>query len=176
MQQQESAMLLTTVTGAASVRRPVSFAPPKRDSAPPHDAPTGSPPTDLSIRGLRVLVVDDDSDARELLEESLRAHGVVVETAESAPEGFEALQRFRPHVLVSDIGMPGEDGYSFMQRVRQLEEAAGGSTPAVAVTAFTRMEDRKRALAAGYSEHLGKPVDYDRLRSTIAQLGKLARP
>jgi CheY-like chemotaxis protein len=132
-------------------------------------------PTEALIRGLRVLVVDDDPDARELLEEVLAAQGVFVETAESAGSGFEALQRFRPDVLVSDIGMPGEDGYSFMQRIRRLSAADGGSTPAIALTAYTRAEDRTKALAAGYSKHIGKPVNHDDLRAAIANLGRLGR-
>jgi PAS domain S-box-containing protein len=123
------------------------------------------------VKGLRVLVVDDETDARELLDAVLSSADAIVETAPSASVAFEALQRFRPHVLVSDIGMPEEDGYSLMRRIRQLPAADGGGVPAIALTAFTRAEDRARALAAGYSTHLGKPAHPDELLWTVANLG-----
>jgi PAS domain S-box-containing protein len=139
------------------------------------DATSDKQAAEATIRGLRVLVVDDDPDARELLQEVLAGQGVFVETADSAHAGFAALQRFRPDVLVSDIGMPGEDGYSFMQRIRRLEPDHGGSTPAIALTAYTRPEDRTQALAAGYTTHIGKPVNHEDLRAAIANLGRFSR-
>jgi CheY-like chemotaxis protein len=123
------------------------------------------------VKGLRVLVVDDETDARELLDAVLSSADAIVETAPSASVAFEALKRFRPHVLVSDIGMPEEDGYSLMRRIRQLPASEGGGVPAIALTAFTRAEDRSRALAAGYSTHLGKPAHPDELLWTVANLG-----
>lgn len=111
-----------------------------------------------SLAGLRVLIVEDDTDARELVTAVLVDAGAVVESACSVAEGFEAVHRFRPELLVSDIAMPGEDGYSLMRRVRALGSAEGGAVPAIALSAFTRAEDRLAALRAGFSLHIGKPV------------------
>lgn len=131
---------------------------------------TSSAPPDL--HGLRVLVVDDEEDARDIVAAMLKHEGAEVDAAPSAREGFELLTRFRPHVLVSDIGMPGEDGYSFVERVRQLPAESGGNTPSIALTAYTSPEDRRRALIAGFNVHLGKPISLERLISAIAQLSK----
>ncbi len=124
-----------------------------------------------SIQGLRVLVVDDEPDARDLLAVLLSRVGGQVETAESVAEALVVLEGFQPDVLVSDIGMPDEDGYSFIRRVRANETLK--RLPAIALTAFTRAEDRARAHAAGFDLHLGKPVDPDLL---IAAIEKLAAP
>jgi PAS domain S-box-containing protein len=134
-----------------------------------------SPPTSralMKLHGLRVLVVDDDADARELLRIALINAGGSVEVAESAAEAIEALRDFHPHVLISDIGMPGEDGYTLMERVRRLGAAEGGAIPSVALTAYTRAEDRRKALAAGFATHLAKPIEPDDLVSTVAHLGR----
>jgi len=120
--------------------------------------------------GLRLVVVDDDPDALELMTSLLEHAGAQVTAASSAAGAFEAVQSARPHVLVSDIGMPGEDGYSLMRRVRLLPVEAGGSTPAVAVTAFARAEDRARALECGFQAHVPKPVDTSRLLAVIANV------
>ncbi len=125
----------------------------------------------IHLGGLRVLVVDDDPDARELLMALLSRVGAQLESSSSAAEAFEALTRFRPHVLVSDIGMPDEDGYSLMQRVRALDQGSGGDTPSIALTAYTQTEDQRRAYAAGFNLHMGKPVRPDDL---IAAVDKLA--
>ena len=90
-----------------------------------------------------------------------------------AEQGFAALERFRPHIIVSDIGMPDEDGFSFMARVRKLDRSAGGAIPSIALTAYTRSEDRGKALAAGYTTHLGKPVSPDDLLTAVASLAPL---
>jgi CheY-like chemotaxis protein len=92
----------------------------------------------------------------------------VVTTADSASAGLAALERFRPHVIVSDVGMPEQDGYTFMARVRENE--AYRHVPAIALTAYTRIEDRERALSMGFSAHLGKPVDPDDLMAAVARL------
>ncbi len=123
--------------------------------------------------GLRVLVVDDEPDARDLVRAILAGQGARVETAASAAEGFAAFVRFQPDVLVSDIGMPGEDGYSLVRRVRALPADEGGRTPAVALTAFTRAVDRTQALGAGFHAHVAKPVDPSDLTRVIASLARL---
>jgi PAS domain S-box-containing protein len=122
------------------------------------------------LAGTRVLVVDDEPDARELLEVVLSQAGATVETAHSAADGLIQLQRFRPHVLVSDIGMPAEDGYSFMQRVKALKADSGGATPAIALTAYTRGQDRVKALAMGFTTHLAKPVKPHDLIAAVSTL------
>jgi PAS domain S-box-containing protein len=121
------------------------------------------------LRGLRVLVVEDEPDARDLFAAVLSRFGAQVQTAPSAASGFEALRSWQPHALVSDIGMPGEDGHSLIRRVRAL----GGDyaqIPAVALTAYARDEDREKALAAGFDVHLAKPMSPIDLALTVAGL------
>jgi CheY-like chemotaxis protein len=122
------------------------------------------------IHGVRILVVDDDEDAREMLREVLANAGAVVDTAGSAAEGVDALKRLKPDVLVSDIGMPSEDGYSFLRRVRRLSPTEGGAIPAVALTAYAREEDRVKALSAGYTTHVTKPVTPEVLTGAVANV------
>jgi CheY-like chemotaxis protein len=100
----------------------------------------------------------------------LEQFGASVLTAGSAEEALEALPAWKPDVLVSDIGMPREDGYELIRKVRQLETKEGGNTPAIALTAYARVEDRMRALAAGYQMFIPKPVEADELVITIANL------
>jgi signal transduction histidine kinase/CheY-like chemotaxis protein len=120
--------------------------------------------------GLRVLVVDDEADARDWIARVLADAGVDVRTAGSADDALRSIEDFRPQVLVSDIGMPGRDGYALVREVRALPDRAAAATPAIALTAFARAEDRARALAAGYQMHLGKPVDESRLLAAVASL------
>jgi PAS domain S-box-containing protein len=121
------------------------------------------------LKGLRVLVVEDDPDARGWLRVSLSREGAQVTASESAAQALEALRRSWPDVLVSDIGMPGEDGYSFIRKVRAMGES-GVRLAAVAVTAYAREEDRVRALSTGYHAYLAKPVESRELISTVATL------
>jgi CheY-like chemotaxis protein len=123
-----------------------------------------------SLRGLRVLAVDDVADARELLRVMLEQFGASVRTAGSAKEALEVLTDWKPDVLVSDIGMPGEDGYALIQKVRQLEGEQVRNTPAIALTGYARVEDRVRALSAGYQTFVPKPVEANELSSSIASL------
>ena len=118
------------------------------------------------LAGLQVLVVDDDADARELLLDVLGEAGATVELADSASKALSAVPRFRPHVVVSDIGMPGEDGYSLMRRLSALSAADGGGIPTIALTAYSRAEDRTKALAAGFTTHMSKPVNPDDLAAS----------
>ncbi len=136
-----------------------------RDSGAPA-AEAAAPP---SLAGLSVLVVDDDRDARELLSRVLEHFGAEVQLAASAAEGLQVLRSARPDVLVSDIGMPDVDGYELIRRVRDLEDGVA-RTPAIALTAFARAEDRERALEAGYQVHVAKPVDPGRLVAAVASL------
>jgi len=122
------------------------------------------------IRGVRVLVVDDDPDARELLSTILQQAGGEVVSAGSADEALAVFERLRPDVLVSDIGMPDGDGYSLIRRVRLLEDDSGTRVPAVALTAFARAEDRSQALRCGFQAHLPKPIEPGELTALIARL------
>ncbi|PCC68571.1 PAS domain-containing hybrid sensor histidine kinase/response regulator [Nannocystis exedens] len=122
------------------------------------------------LAGLRVLVVDDERDTREMLGMLLQRCGVEVLLAGSAAEALQQIVSERPDVLISDIGMPGEDGYMLLERVRRLPRDAGGSIPAVALTAYARSEDRTRALLAGFNNHVAKPVEPLELLAVIASL------
>jgi len=122
------------------------------------------------LTGVRVLVVDDEADARDLFAMVLESCGAVVTTASRASEAFALIRRDPPQVLVSDIGMPEEDGFSLIRRVRALPPAEGGATPAVAVTAFTGVEHRIRALEAGFNQHVGKPFEPQELAAIVRRL------
>ena len=122
------------------------------------------------LSGLKVLAVDDDLDARQLLSTILEQHGAEVKVCGSTAEAFKAVKQFKPDILVSDIGMPEEDGYALIEKVRALEPEAGGRIPAVALTAYARAEDRMKALAAGYNMHVPKPVEPAELTIVIASL------
>ncbi|MDI1447848.1 response regulator [Polyangium sp. 6x1] len=124
----------------------------------------------LNLTGVRVLVVDDEPDTRELLLRILAECHAEVRTAGSVVEALAELDRDQPTVLVSDIGMPQEGGYELIQKVRQLPHERGGSVPALALTAFARAEDRTRALLAGYQMHLAKPVKPSELVAHVASL------
>ena len=119
---------------------------------------------------IRVLVVDDEADTRKLLRTALSQHGARVTTAGSASAALKKIWRRKPDLMISDIAMPGTDGYELMRRVRLLPEASGGKMPAVALTAYAREEDRKRALAAGYQMHLSKPIEIAELSAAVADL------
>jgi len=122
------------------------------------------------VDGARVLVVDDELDARELLRRLLVECKAIVFTAAKADEAISLLKSEQPDVLVSDIGMPGEDGYSLIQRVRALDDASGGRTPAIALTAYARSKDRVKAVVAGFQQHLSKPVEPAELIAMVAAL------
>jgi CheY-like chemotaxis protein len=125
---------------------------------------------------VRVLAVDDEPDARELVQAALAEFGATVRTVSTAQEALDALADWLPDVLVCDIGMPVEDGYRLIARIRALPPEHGGLVPAVALTAYARSQDRDRALAAGYQEHLAKPVaprDLALVVKTLAERGPL---
>jgi CheY-like chemotaxis protein len=127
-------------------------------------------PAGVRLDGLRILVVDDDRDAREVATEILTAAGADVRTGRSALEGFGVLTQWRPHVLVSDIEMPGEAGYALIRNVRALDPDGGGKTPAVALTAYGGIQDRMLSLSAGYNMHVPKPVDPAELTTIVASI------
>ena len=124
----------------------------------------------VSLSGIRVLLIDDEPDARDLLRSVLTEVGADVLTAASADEGFVCAKADHPDVIVSDIGMPERDGYEFIRDVRRLSSAEGGKTPAIALTAFARSEDRTRAMLAGYQVHVSKPIEPVELIATIKSL------
>jgi PAS domain S-box-containing protein len=123
------------------------------------------------LDGLKLLVVDDEEDARALLRAVLSLQGAEVEVASSVEEALLAFERVRPDVLVSDIGMPIADGYSLIRRIRALTADKGGRTPAIALTAYARAEDVQRAFAAGYQSHIAKPVEPVQIATIVANLG-----
>jgi CheY-like chemotaxis protein len=124
-----------------------------------------------TLKGIKVLVVDDEEDARELLKRLLEESEAQVLVAASADEAMELLLREDPQVLLSDVGMPGRDGYQFIREVR----ASGSMIPAAALTAFARSEDRTRALLSGFQSHVAKPFETAELLVTVAALaGKMS--
>ena len=130
-----------------------------------------TPPTSgQALRGLRILVVDDDRDGLDMVATMLMNSGAEVRTCSSAAEGLDAVRAWRPDVLISDIEMPGEDGYTFIRRVRAMDGGAFARTPAVALTAYGRVQDRLRTLSAGFSMHVPKPVDPAELTIVVANL------
>ena len=122
------------------------------------------------LRGVRVLVIDDEPDARDLLQALLLERGAMVQAAEGATTGLQAIDGFAPDIILCDIGMPDADGYEFVRALRTLPPVAGGRSPAVAVTAFARSEDRARAILAGFDAHLAKPVEPTELIASFALL------
>ena len=140
----------------------------------------GTRPEELpSLRGVSILVVDDALDARESLTMLLEECGARVTAVASAREALEALACSRPDVLVSDLAMPGLDGYALVARLRALEAGCARPLPALALSAYARTEDRERALAAGFHAHVAKPVEPSEIASAVARLagaGDLARP
>ena len=125
-----------------------------------------------SLAGISVLVVDDDDGSRQVVAAHLERHHAAVLTAASVPDALDMLQREHVDVLVADVAMPGEDGYSLVRKMRTLHATAATSIPAVAVTAFARDEDRRHALQAGFQLHLAKPIDPRALLDAVASLGK----
>jgi len=128
-----------------------------------------------ALRGVDVLVVEDDADSLDLVRTVLERAGARVRTATSAAEAFQRLTSERPHVLVSDIGMPGESGHELIRRVRRLAPHEGGLTPAAALTAFASANDRTGLLEAGFQRHLPKPVTPAHLLEAVADLAGLSR-
>ena len=123
-----------------------------------------------TLNGLQVLVVDDEEDTRFLLTVALENYGAKVIAVGSATEALEAVQQLMPDVLVSDIGMPNEDGYTLIRKIRALDPEKGGKIPAAALTAYARSEDSQKAIALGFQKHIAKPVEPAELVAVIASL------
>ena len=129
------------------------------------------------LTGLRVLLVDDEADSRDLVNLVLEECGAEVVTAESASEALEAVKGEKFQIIISDIGMPDEDGFSLIRKIRRLTDEQGGNTPAIALTAYARAEDRVRALRSGFQIHIAKPVEPAELIAVVANLaGRMRNP
>jgi CheY-like chemotaxis protein len=141
----------------------------ERASTLAHPGALDEPPT---LKGLRVLVVDDDRDARDLFTRSLEQYDAQVTAVASAAEALAALARWKPDVLVSDIAMPEESGYVLMQRIRRLTPEQGGTIPALALTAYAGLDDAQLALSAGFQAHFAKPIQPLRLALAVGELAR----
>jgi len=156
-----------------SVHLPLTAVQPDADGGEPRQHPRRAAPVlpefkTIDLSGIRVLVVDDEPDARHLIKRVLGECNAQVVVAGSAREALLLIESEKPHVLLSDIGMPEMDGYELLKRVRALGEANQARLPAIALTAFARSEDRTRALRAGFLLHLAKPVEPSELVATVA--------
>jgi CheY-like chemotaxis protein len=123
-----------------------------------------------ALKGLQILVVEDDEDTRELLRVLLETEGSAVTAAASVQEALSAYDQTRPHVIVADIGMPDYNGYALIGRVRARDREHGNLVPAIALTAFTTAIDRDTVLSAGFQVHMPKPFEPSRLISVISEL------
>ena len=136
----------------------------------------GLQPTEISsevsakLKGMSILLVEDDKDSRDMLEMVLSIYGVKVESAESVREAVEKLRALRPDVLVSDIGLPGEDGYDLIRKVRALPPHEGGEVPAIALTGYVSVQDRNLAIESGYQDHVPKPINPNLLLELLVKL------
>ncbi|MDP9002087.1 MAG: ATP-binding protein [Myxococcota bacterium] len=144
---------------------------------PPQSQRSPVPPTvsrNVRLDGVRVLIVDDEEDTRELMDRVLTDQGASVSSVSSAKEALRFFEESRPHVLLSDIAMPEVDGYTLIRRIRSMSVDRGGKTPAIAITAYARSEDSQRAFSAGFQGHLAKPVDPERLTAAVANLAGIS--
>jgi CheY-like chemotaxis protein len=122
------------------------------------------------LKQRRILLVEDDADTRELLKTVLTRHGAEIVAAGSSADALAEIARSKPDVIISDIGMAGENGYDLIRKIRSMDPEAGGHIPAIALTAYAGAVDRRRALLAGFQTHLSKPVDPDDLLAVIVSL------
>ena len=157
-----------------TVRIPVLSSPTVAEGQRPIDATAATVAT-LRLDGIQVLLVEDDDDGRQVLTLILELAGALVTAAASVREALAALDTRRPDVIVSDIGMPDEDGLTLIRRVRARDEEAGGRTPAIALTGYATPEDRTRLLAAGFQTHVRKPVEPDEIVAAVASLMAIER-
>ncbi len=133
------------------------------------------PKPSISLKELRLLVVDDDPDTRKILATLFKLEGAEAMTVGSAPEAMEAMLYFKPDILICDICLPGEDGYSLLEKIRKLsKQQIQPEIPAIALTAFVHEEDRIYALLAGFQSHVYKPIDLNKLVSVVTNLVELS--
>ena len=142
------------------------------DSELPSSTPRSQRAEVGRLDGVHVVVADDDEDSRDLIASTLEGAGATVSSVESASAAFASISRSPRSLLISDIGMPEEDGYSLIRRVRRLASEKGGSVPAIALTAYARREDERLALDAGYDCHLAKPIEPARLTEVVERLAR----
>ena len=124
----------------------------------------------VRLDDVHVLLVEDDDDSRKLLSTMLKRHGARVTSTKSAAEALSVFSSEIPDLLISDIGMPDQDGYEFIRKLRALPREKGGQTPAIALTGYASRKDRDRALAAGYHQHIAKPIEQTEMITAIAAL------
>jgi PAS domain S-box-containing protein len=159
-----------------AVTLPIAATPTRTADASTSTAePAVSPDDATSLDGVRVLVVDDDEDNRLVVRRLLADHGAEVSMAGSTAEAVERCERFRPHVLLTDLGMPNQDGFDLLSQIRAWEAGSGHTVAAAALTALTRAEDRRRAMSAGFQVHVTKPVEPPELLAVVAGLAGRAR-
>jgi signal transduction histidine kinase/CheY-like chemotaxis protein len=151
-----------------TVRLPIA-----RDTGPATTSVNGFKPRapgKNGLTGLRVLLVEDDQDSQEMLSMYLQTHGVEIAAVETANDALNEVLRFKPEVVISDVGLPERDGYDLIHDLRDLPIEQGGGVPAIALTGYASPQDRDRALAAGFQEHLSKPIDVEELVRVIREL------
>jgi CheY-like chemotaxis protein len=161
-------------TFTVSLPLKAASAAPEQERRHPRTAIRESRPfPDRSLANAHVLVVDDELDSRDLVKRLLEMAGARVSLACSAPEAMDRIVTERPDVLVCDVGMPGEDGYSLIRRLRTLEaEQQESALPALALSAYARSEDRTKAIRSGFQNHLAKPVDPAELMAIVSSLAR----
>lgn len=143
---------------------------PLLDTEPEMKQPEHLSKQETQLNGVRVLIVDDDPDNRELLTVVLSQYSLKVMSVASAADAFACLESFKPDILVSDIGMPQMDGYVFLQTLRSLPPEKGGQIPAIALTSYAREQDIQHALDCGFNKHINKPINLDLFVRTIEAL------
>lgn len=159
-----------------TVKLPVTARQEKICTSPKTPGDSTSLPESLhGLQGVRVLVVDDEPDARDIVTAALMQQGAEVYACASAAEGLKQVFTWKPTVILCDIGMPQEDGYDFIRQLREREMNTGGQIPAVAVTAFAREEDRLKAIASGYQTHFPKPIEPTQLAAVVASLAGIIK-
>jgi len=158
-----------------TIALPLTAPPELREEALVHPGSATALTEDVSLTGIRLLVVEDDADAVAFVKNLFEMHGAEVTTAVSANDAIDAMDDLQPDILISDIGLPGMDGYELIEAVRRRDAGNGGRILAVALTAFARSEDRTRALLAGYHAHVAKPVESAELLATVATFAEIVR-
>jgi CheY-like chemotaxis protein len=157
------------------VRLPVTSVHPRVEYTPCKPGPDRRPAMSAlsgSLAGISILAIDDEPDSLRVLATALRQFGAEVWGAHSASEGLQVLRAREVSVVICDIGMPQEDGYSFIRKLRELEKSASRWTPAIALTAYARPEDRMRTVAAGFQVHVAKPADPMEIGALVANLAR----